>query len=167
MAVGLDPGDRHRLGVSLSAPLGGHVSKKKLTKMSFVQKGVEFGHTHKTKIVGRPRFSGYGSGQLLSTTLSDQLWVPTIIASSLVFWIIFHHYCIIFRNFQNNIPSSLEGSNKYVYSHKHFAHCLDLFPILFRLIISLTSSWERRVNLLICVYTTYRHVQQVFHPPSH
>ena len=28
MAVGLDPGDRHRLGVSLSAPLVGHVSKK-------------------------------------------------------------------------------------------------------------------------------------------
>ena len=62
---------------------------------------------------------------------------------------ILQHHCIIFI-----IVSPLEISrdpiNMMYISHKHTAHCLDLFPILFHLIISLTSPWQRRVTLLVC-----------------
>ena len=37
-------------------------------------------------------------------------------------------------------------------SHRHFAHCLDLFPILFHLIISLISPKQHRVTLLVHIY---------------
>ena len=63
-----------------------------------------------------------GHSDLVSTDLVNsyprpsvtELWVRTIIASSLAYCIIIASYFNL-KNFQNNITSSLEGTNKYVY----------------------------------------------------
>ena len=77
-----------------------------------------------------------GDPYLVSTDLVNsyprpsvtESWVRTIIALSLA-------YCIIITSYFIIITSSLEECIFLT----NTAHCLDLFPILFHLIISLTS----------------------------